>query len=68
MTTFSYDDYSYLRYALELARDRIIDLDSPKDSSAEIIYIKALDTELKRRMHIMERKAANGNKGQKSKG
>lgn len=68
MTTFSYDDYSYLRYALELARDRVIEFDSPKDSGAEIIYIKALDAELKRRMQIMERKAANGNKGQKSKG
>lgn len=68
MTTFSYDDYGYLRYALEVLRDDYIAMKSPKKDDIELSYIKSLDAELERRMLIMERKAANGNKGQKSKG
>lgn len=65
MTTFSYDDYGYLRYALEVLRDGYIAMKNPKKDDAELLYIKSLDAELERRMLIMERRMSSGNKGQK---
>lgn len=78
MTTFSYDDYAYLRYALEVLRDAYTDenystvpielLGDICKADEELMYIRDLDRELKRRMGIMEKRLANGSKGQKSKG